>query len=340
MDMLDTIWVRINHIYITQKHDPKIVRKTDYIAVQVTVWDILKTILINDEYGESSFVINEHLSKSDLILDKSLYVWYEVHYNQDESQRVRNMRTKILEDNNITIQDDKLHTNTEIQSEQVIYNDQELQNKWEVKPLLNQKLTHEKYKEYYKWVFDSMGWIEKLATYTANQIRNIQIDGKKITQISTDCRYNSTWNNNNPLSPKWFQKFLHYVYDLSYKKLTQEEYKEYYKWVFDSQFWWVGLIATYSVYQIRNIQIDDKKIAQIASNYWYRSTIEIMDLYNPKWFHNFLCDLYNITSEQLLIKIKEYYKSIFDSQFWWIEKMSVYTQDQINEIQINNRKRV
>ena len=91
----------INKIYISQYHDNSMVRKTDYIAIHITIWDNLKTILINDEYGESSFVVDWHLTKQELAtLDKYDYRWYELKYDQNESDWLGRFRDKIIEKKN------------------------------------------------------------------------------------------------------------------------------------------------------------------------------------------------------------------------------------------------
>ena len=89
MELLDklswTKWLTINHIYITKDHDKNIMRQTDYIAIYITVEWVSKTILINDEYGEGSFIIDNHLDQESLItLDKSSYTWFELKYDKIE----------------------------------------------------------------------------------------------------------------------------------------------------------------------------------------------------------------------------------------------------------------
>ena len=184
----------INKIYISQYHDNSMVRKTDYIAIHITIWDNLKTILINDEYGESSFVVDWHLTKKELAtLDKYDYKWYELRYDQNESDLLGKFRDKIIEKTG-----DNLNS--------------------QINKSLNKKvkLSEEEYKIYYKDIFDSnFWWIEKLAIYTANQIHDIKIGKKSIENISTNCWYDNIWNDNNPKTPKWFQKFLCYIYDIS-----------------------------------------------------------------------------------------------------------------------------
>ena len=77
-------------------------------------------------------------------------------------------------------------------------------------------------KEYYKWALNSLWWVEKLATYKKDAINEIQIDGKMITYIASECRYNERSNNSNPTNPKWFRDFLCYVYDMSYEDMIQK----------------------------------------------------------------------------------------------------------------------
>lgn len=314
MEMLDKLsqikWFVIHNIYITREHDKNIMRQTDYIAIYITIDGIDKTILINDDYAESSFVIDKKLDKYDLtILDKWYYEWYELRYDKDESNWLNKFSDRILEKAN------------DLKVDELSFSPKK-------------KLNQEKYILHYKSIFglEKYWWLLGLVKYSKPEIQKLKIDEKWVCAIATDIWFQISNKSNLP-SPIWFRELLCYLYNVSDEELTKLLKLELIN-IFDSkEFWWIYKLAKYSTDQIRDIYINWLYIMKYSSILWFKMT-----WLNPLQFKLFLWYLYNIWQSDINLIFKNKLLEIFNSdEFWWIHKLAFYTKRDIKAIKINDQ---